>query len=78
MADRTKYEDPAFLNDYLARQLRKGSLAVILGAGASCGFGLPGWETLVDRMFAKSSATKPATLSPEMAAEQLLSTLAFF
>lgn len=72
MGARTSYEHTDILNDYLARQLRQGSLAIVLGAGASCGFGLPGWEKLVDRMFQRASIAKPHDLRPEMAAEKLL------
>ncbi|MGZ8174269.1 MULTISPECIES: SIR2 family protein [Methylobacter] len=71
MATRPSYEDQDILNDYLARQLRQGSLAIVLGAGASFGFGLPGWDDLVDLMYKEASTARPPNLQPEIAAENL-------
>lgn len=45
MADEAAWSDPK-LTEFLAEQLRDGRLALVLGAGASFGFGLPGWHDL--------------------------------
>lgn len=49
MSDPSAYESPN-LEKFLAEQLTKGRLALVLGAGASFGFGLPKWDVLVDRV----------------------------
>ncbi|WP_446809706.1 SIR2 family protein [Methylomonas sp. 2BW1-5-20] len=71
MAVRTSYEDGDILNDYLAGQLQKGSLAIVLGAGASFGFGLPSWVELIDQMFTEVGKTRNSSWSLEQAAEEL-------
>ena len=40
----------------LIRAGAKGRLTVLVGAGVSCGSGLPGWEGLVDELFARAES----------------------
>lgn len=44
------WSDPAVIDNFLAHQLLRGRLAIILGAGASFGFKLPGWSNLLQQM----------------------------
>lgn len=46
------WEDRDDRNAFLAKQLSKGRLALVLGAGASFGFGLPNWTKLAKALFA--------------------------
>jgi hypothetical protein len=59
MADPSYWADRDKLIGYLAKQLLDGRLALLLGAGVSIKFGLPGWAELVNRM---SAATGGAAL----------------
>jgi hypothetical protein len=65
------FADRELLQQYLADQLLRGRLALVLGAGVSQPFGLPGWQTLVDRLFAETSITPPAGQRPERQADYL-------
>ncbi len=74
MNRRASFENAKTLNNFLAGQLRSGSLAVFLGAGVSVGYDLPGWAELVDRCFRSAGIPKPAddSLDAEELAEELL------
>ncbi|MGH9762631.1 MAG: hypothetical protein ACREAC_17560, partial [Blastocatellia bacterium] len=51
-----KFEDlqePAFAIPYLADRVIDGTLVLFLGAGASAGFGLPGWHEFVNAFLAE-------------------------
>lgn len=50
MKDPNYWSDQNRLAEYLARQLVAGRLALLLGAGISTKFGLPGWEQLIVEM----------------------------
>lgn len=56
----TFWENTTSVDDYLASQLVKGRLAVIIGAGASFGFGLPSWEALVTQLYLKKGQPLPS------------------
>ncbi len=57
---RDSWENEPLLIDYLARQLIAGRLGLFLGAGISQFYGLPGWQTLIERLCAKNSETYTA------------------
>lgn len=63
------WEDKNILNEFLAGQLIKRRLAVVLGAGVSHGAELPGWEELVDRLYAEKGAVRDPDQTPEQASE---------
>jgi SIR2-like domain len=71
MRDASSWEKPATLKHYLGQQLKRGRLALILGAGASFGFGLPDWRKLVDDMFDEAGKVPPPDLSPPDASDSL-------
>lgn len=45
------WEKRDILQEFLAAQLLKGRIALVLGAGISVPFGLPAWATLITRMY---------------------------
>lgn len=49
------WKDRALLTEHLGNQLALGRLALVLGAGVSMFFGLPSWETLVQRLYDNES-----------------------
>ena len=59
MSRMSEYETWSSLSDYLAKQLTRGSLEVVLGAGTSRHFGLPSWETLIANLYDRHGATPP-------------------
>ncbi|HKY35311.1 MAG TPA: SIR2 family protein [Polyangiaceae bacterium] len=75
MQARDAWEDSDTLFDFLARQLNQHRLGLVLGAGASMGFGLPKWDKLVARAFELSGATRDPRQSNEDAADSLLTHL---
>lgn len=46
---------------FLAQCLKEGSLALVLGAGASDGCGLPDWKELISRLYRISGKVLPAS-----------------
>ena len=71
MASPDVWENDDEVINYCAKQLLGGHLAVVLGAGASIGFGLPGWTKLVDQAFGYHGAARPSGMDDESAAEYL-------
>lgn len=69
MATALQFTNEALVKDLLARQLRHGRLALLIGSGISRPFGLPSWEDLVDRIFSKKNDSRPAGFDLTMAAE---------
>jgi len=45
------------LQKYLANQLNKGRLCIVLGAGISKSFGLPDWQTLIKNLYDEKGKT---------------------
>jgi hypothetical protein len=74
LRDRDFYESDARLQTFLGSQLYRGRLAVILGAGVSLQFDLPGWTELVRRVAVAAGTAVPAGLENalEDAAEVIL------
>lgn len=72
LMDPIRYEDEEFLKKFLAAQLSKNRLTLVLGAGVSFGFGLPTWDDLLNRAFEPTGLKRPAGLKNEEAAEYLL------
>lgn len=73
MSDSSRFEDEESLKDFLAAQLYLGRLSLVLGAGASFGFGLPSWDVLIDNAFKKANISKPSTkTNNESLSEHLL------
>lgn len=64
------WENSDCLEDYLARQLKRGCLALIIGAGISHPFGLPDWPGLLSRLYESKSATPDPGKRPEALAEE--------
>ncbi len=60
MAKRADFDDPLKLRRYLAQQLDRGRLALVLGAGISTAFRLPSWPDLLRRLYAQQR-NKPPT-----------------
>jgi hypothetical protein len=56
MADIDQWDDEPTVFQYLGEQLAWDRLAIVLGAGVSSTFGLPGWKDLLRRLFATKSA----------------------
>ncbi len=72
MGESAAWEDPDSLSDFLANQLLRGTLTIVLGAGASFGFGLPSWTKLVQNLAGAVGQKLPENLREEFAAEELL------
>ena len=58
----TDFEDRGTLIKYLAEQLTGGRLALVLGAGVSSYFGLPKWDDLLERLYARRGITRDPNL----------------
>lgn len=70
----TTWSDEVWLKDFLANQLLRGRLSLVLGAGVSAGIGLPSWPKLVELLFAEKGLIPPSSLTTELASEELLRT----
>jgi SIR2-like domain len=60
MTTRDDFEDVETLKEYLAGQLKKGRLALVLGSGISQPVGLPGWEKLIGTLFEMKGEKLPS------------------
>lgn len=72
---RENWEDWDTIRDWLAEDLKKGRLGLVLGAGASIGFGLPDWLSLVKGAYKHAAVPWPRghlAINPEEAADALL------
>jgi hypothetical protein len=69
MAVQDRFRDEATLVDYLAKQLIRGRLGLVLGAGICERFGLPSWPQLIERLFQTKNTTAPEGYSAEKSAE---------
>ena len=75
MMDLARFEDDHSLKDFLSKQLMQGRLSLVLGAGASFGFGLPNWNELISRSYRISNINNSNNKNNEVAAEYLLNTV---
>lgn len=57
-----------FVDAFLAKQLSRGSVSLVVGAGVSMGFQLPSWNELVKRMYREKAEKLPTRRrsAPEM------------
>ena len=70
--DPTYWARPTFIDKRLAKMLGRGSVSLVLGAGASAGFMLPGWDRLVEDIYTDVGATMPTkSTSPTALADAL-------
>jgi hypothetical protein len=53
------WNDDDILISHLANQLKNNRLSIVLGAGVSTAFGLPGWGKLIDKMLSKMGEKCP-------------------
>jgi hypothetical protein len=65
------YEDPSNAVTYLAEHLTLGTLALIIGAGASMPLGLPSWEDLIDTCLLKEGLGPRRSIDMELEASRL-------
>jgi hypothetical protein len=72
MATALHFQNESMVKDLLARQLRRGRLAILIGSGISRAFGLPDWEELIDRMFAAEGTVRPTDMTDLTMAAELL------
>lgn len=56
---RDQFDDPPQLAKYLASELRKKRLALVLGSGIGWKLGLPGWEDLLKGLFRQKGVPYP-------------------
>jgi len=61
--DHLMQEDRAV--EFLARELRRGTLVLVLGAGTSLGAGLPDWRSLVNRLRDKAGMPPVSTTAAD-------------
>lgn len=60
ISSKSYWKKGQFVDEVIARQLRRGSVSLVIGAGASFGFGLPSWEELVRRMYSAKGMPWPS------------------
>ena len=75
MASPDSWANTNLVLDYCAKHLVAGRLTIVLGAGASLGFGLPDWDELMSRAFKIAGKDIPDGLSVENQAEYLQNTI---
>ena len=63
-----QFKNESVLKEHLARKLRQGSLALLVGSGISLDIGLPSWEGLLTRMLEAEGVASP-TLSADLLEE---------
>jgi hypothetical protein len=63
--------NPVVLKRFLAQQLKRGQLVLVIGAGVSMDMGLPGWETLVDKLSGVSGVARDLRLDLRRQAEAI-------
>jgi hypothetical protein len=56
---RDSWEHRPSLVEYLAQQVNRGSLALLLGAGISMEYGIPDWAALIDNLWAAKRCPNP-------------------
>ncbi|MGO9019189.1 MAG: SIR2 family protein [Syntrophobacteraceae bacterium] len=69
MDARDAWEHPETLKNYLAQQLLKGRIALILGSGISTDFNLPDWPKLITDLYASKGQSPPSGMNMEKQAE---------
>ncbi len=69
MSTHADFATDDILRRYLAHQLLRGRVSLVLGAGISLHFGLPAWGNLIERLFESKGATPPAKHGVEDQAE---------
>jgi hypothetical protein len=72
MALSHSWEDEDLLQNHLGTQLLAGRMALVLGSGISQPFGLPGWEALLDGLYATAAVPRPQELTTNQQAELFL------
>jgi len=69
MKTHTAWENPELRTAYLARQLNRNAMGLVLGAGISKGFGLPEWDELLDSMYKGHEQHRPKGKSAQIQAD---------
>lgn len=66
------WREEDWVKNFLAEQLTRRRLSLVIGAGVSVGLGLPTWTALVDHLFEKAKLSPVHGQSIEVAAEDVL------
>lgn len=69
MQSRDDFDSEDSLRQYLATQLSRGRLSMLIGAGVSTAFGLPDWRGLLERLFGNRGEVPPQRYSLTRQAE---------
>jgi len=72
MADPGAFDNPETVKSFLAQQLSRSRLTLVLGAGVSMGFGLPNWDVLTQSLVDDSGYVLKPGLSNEDTGDGLL------